>query len=644
MVSGIYDKVYAGRVSNIFAVRQYSDCASAGMGAVSGIGGQSGGMKKIYQFIVYSVMLAITFCIGHCTQAQAAVRLNQSNAVVCVGGKTTLEVTGTTKSVKWSTSNKKIARVGSAGVVTGVRKGEATITAKIGNAKYKCHVIVNETYGASVSSVSIKRETPVTLTFTKDAVVSYKVQDPAICSAGWGSWTGNEIPLNITPKKVGVTYITCTNGANTETVRIRVRVKKVPVNVTGIHAEVSDGGDFICGENTMQITLRQDRASKHTVLYLISRKGETIWTRDLGAVSMGKYRSVTWNGKDDQGNAYEGEFRLKVVADGYTTRNWHYYQCYAKSPFLRGTGTREKPYEVSTAGHLERMAEFPSRHFIQVQDIDLRSDIISNIFSEKQPFMGSYTGMPQQEEYRILNYNGNTSLFGVIGVEGELDHVIVSDARITGTGQKRSSVLTEVNQGMIMNCAIERAVIYSASATDAALLSVENSGVIDRCRAHGSVYTSGNMAGGSVYNDQRMIRTKVEAELNLSAADQVTGGEELYVGGIAAVNGQTAFIDACESHGMIQASGILQAPARLYLGGIVGKNSGQVRDGGALGQFPLEYTNNLIGDARGGMIAGENDGMITGVTYYETIGRKSSAAGSGHEDSLHPLQTGTDAE
>ena len=63
-----------------------------------------------------------------------------------------------------------------------------------------------------------------------------------------------------------------------------------------------------------------------------------------------------------------------------------------------------------------------------------------------------------------------------------------------------------------------------------------------------------------------------------------------------------------------------------------------------MGQFPLEYTNNLIGDARGGMIAGENDGMITGVTYYETIGRKSSAAGSGHEDSLHPLQTGKDAE
>lgn len=625
-------------------IRQRSDCAAAGMGAVSEIGGQSGGMKKIYQFIVYGVMLAITFCIGHCTQAQAAVRLNQSNAVVCVGGKTTLEVTGTTKNVRWSTSNKKIARVGSAGVVTGVRKGEATITATIGSAKYKCHVIVNETYGANVSSVIIKKETPVMLTFTKDAVVSYKVQDPDICSAGWGSWTGNEIPLNITPKKVGVTYITCSNGANSETVRIRVRVKKVPVHVTGMYAEVSDGGDFICGENTMRMTLRLDRTSRNTALYLISRKGEIIWTKQLGTVTMGKYRSVTWNGKDEKGAAYEGEFRLKVVADGYTTRNWHYYRCYAKSPFLQGTGTREKPYEVATAGHLERMAEFPARHFVQVQDIDLRSEIISNIFSEKQPFMGSYTGMPQQEQYYILNYNGNTSLFGTIGVEGELDHVIVSDARITGTGQKRSAVLAEANQGMIMNCAVERAVIYSASATDAALLSVENNGVIDRCRAHGSVYTYGNMAGGSVYNDQRMIRTKVEAELYLSAADQVSAKEELYVGGIAAVNGQSAFIDACESHGIIQAAGVLLTPARLYLGGIVGKNSGQVRDGGALGQFPMEYTNGLMGDAQGGMIAGENDGMITGVTYYETTGRKSSAAGSGHEDNLHPLQTGTDAE
>lgn len=595
-------------------------------------------MKKIYQFTLFCMILAVSLFIDDDTQAQAAVRLNQTNATVCIGGKTALKVTGTSKPVKWSTSDKKVAKVGSAGVVTGIKKGMATITAKAGRTTLRCDVVVNETYGTAVSDVAVKRETPVMLTFTKNAVVSYKIQDPDICSAGWGSWSGNEIPLNITPKKVGVTYITCTNGANSETVRIRVRVKKVPVAITNFYASASDGGDLICGENTAKITFRQDRASKNTVLYLISRSGETIWTKQIGAVPARKHYSVSWNGKNDKGEQYEGEFRLKAVADGYTTRNWHYYKCYAKSPFLRGTGTREKPYEIAAAEHLERMADFPDKHFIQVQDIDLRSELISNIFSEEHPFMGSYNAKPQETVYRILNYNGNTSLFGVIGVEGELNYVTVADARITGTGQKRSSVMAEINRGLLMNCAVERAVIYSASATDAALMTVENSGVIDRCTAQGTIYTYGNMAGGAVYNDQRMVRTKVEADLNLTAADQVSSGEELYVGGIAAVNGQAAFIDACESSSSLQAAGTLQTPAKLYMGGIVGKNSGQVRDGGSLALFPLEYTNDLIGDAQGGMIAGENNGMITGVTYYETTGRKSSATGNGREESLRPME------
>ncbi|KAI4452004.1 hypothetical protein C823_006572 [Eubacterium plexicaudatum ASF492] len=183
-------------------------------------------MKKIYRFIVFCIMLAVSFFADDDTQAQASVRLNQTNATICVGGKTVLEVVGTSKHVKWSTSDKNVAKVGSAGVVTGIRKGVATITAKADSFTCKCRVVVNATYGAAVSDVTIKRETPVMLTFTKNAVVSYKIQDPDICSAGWGSWSGNEIPLNITPKKVGVTYITCTNGANTESVRIRVRVKR----------------------------------------------------------------------------------------------------------------------------------------------------------------------------------------------------------------------------------------------------------------------------------------------------------------------------------------------------------------------------------------------------------------------------------
>lgn len=595
-------------------------------------------MKKIYEFAVFCMMFVTALCVGNLAQAQAAVSLNQTNATICAGGKTTLKVNGTTKTVKWSTSDKNIAKVNAKGVVTGVKKGKATITAGIGTKKYSCRVVVNQSYGASQSAVSIKNQTFVTITFTKDAVVTYKIENADICSASWGSWDGNEVKLYITPKKVGVTYITCSNGANSETIRIRVKVTKVPVNVTDSKAVTDDGGDFVCGVNAFRMTFKQDRASQNTVLYLIDRNGETIRTIPIGKVSGKKNHSVSWDGCDDRGVNYQGEFRLKFTADGYTTRFWDYYKCYAKSPFAGGNGTKDMPYEVTNAGQLKKMADFNGRHFIQTQDIDLRSDIIGSIFSAEKPFNGSFNAMPKEVNYQILNYNGNTSLFGVIGAKGRLDNVIVSDAYLTGNGQERVAVLADINQGTITNCAVSHAVIYSASATDAALLAVENSGMIDSCALQGVIYTYGNMAGCAVYNHQRIIRTAVQAGLNLSAASGVSSGTEVYAGGVAAVNGQTAFIDSCESDCSMQASGILPAPAKLYMGGIAGKNLGQVRDGNALGYFPLDNTKNLIGDTSGGIIVGENDGMISRVAYCEASGRKSSAAGNGREDSLSSIE------
>ena len=57
--------------------------------------------------------------------------------------------------VKWTSSDKKVAKVSSKGVVTGVKKGKATVTAKLGKKKYSCKVTVNDTYGANTTSISI---------------------------------------------------------------------------------------------------------------------------------------------------------------------------------------------------------------------------------------------------------------------------------------------------------------------------------------------------------------------------------------------------------------------------------------------------------------------------------------------------------
>lgn len=79
------------------------------------------------------------------TQAQAAVSISTKKKTLYVNESFMLSVKGTTKTVKWSSSNKKVATVTSMGKVTAKKKGTATITAKVGKKSYKCVVTVKTT-------------------------------------------------------------------------------------------------------------------------------------------------------------------------------------------------------------------------------------------------------------------------------------------------------------------------------------------------------------------------------------------------------------------------------------------------------------------------------------------------------------------
>ena len=72
----------------------------------------------------------------------ASVKISSTKKTLYVGSKYTLKIKGTKKRVKWTTSNKKVATVTSKGKVTAKKKGTATITAKVGNKKYKCKITV----------------------------------------------------------------------------------------------------------------------------------------------------------------------------------------------------------------------------------------------------------------------------------------------------------------------------------------------------------------------------------------------------------------------------------------------------------------------------------------------------------------------
>ena len=78
-------------------------------------------------------------------------KLSRTKATVKVGKKLTLKLKGNTQKVKWSSSNTKIAKVSSKGVVTGKSTGKVKITAKIGKKRYVCKVTVKESSSSSDS-------------------------------------------------------------------------------------------------------------------------------------------------------------------------------------------------------------------------------------------------------------------------------------------------------------------------------------------------------------------------------------------------------------------------------------------------------------------------------------------------------------
>ena len=85
-----------------------------------------------------------------------AVNLNSYSKKLMVGESFTLKVKGTSKKVKFTSSDKSVATVTSKGVIRAKKKGKATITAKVGGQKYKCKVTVQTMQDKNAEQVRTK--------------------------------------------------------------------------------------------------------------------------------------------------------------------------------------------------------------------------------------------------------------------------------------------------------------------------------------------------------------------------------------------------------------------------------------------------------------------------------------------------------
>lgn len=162
-------------------------------------------MKAIKRFLCVCVMMLMIAALLPIQADAATVKLNKKTAAMYVGETTTLKVTGTSKKVTWSTTNKAVATVTSKGKVSAKKAGTATIRAKVSGKTYSCKVTVKNPY-LNATKKSIYVGSTFTLKITGTKAKSWKSSNNAVASV---ANTGK-----VTAKKAGTATITCvgTNG------------------------------------------------------------------------------------------------------------------------------------------------------------------------------------------------------------------------------------------------------------------------------------------------------------------------------------------------------------------------------------------------------------------------------------------------
>ena len=198
-------------------------------------------------------------------RAVTGIKLDKSTAELKSNTTLTLKATitpsnATDKTIKWTTSNKKVATVNSKGVVTPVGKGTATITAKTENGlTAKCKVTVYQLVtGVTISEAStVYVGEKITL---KAGVVPSDANNQSIT---WS--TSNKAVATVDSKgvvkglKTGTAVITVKSAEGGFTAKCTVTVKQHVTSITLDNKELTIARG---GEGQLKATIKPDNASE----------------------------------------------------------------------------------------------------------------------------------------------------------------------------------------------------------------------------------------------------------------------------------------------------------------------------------------------------------------------------------------------
>lgn len=220
------------------------------------------------------------------------VSLDKTSLNMTVGDHATLKAKvspadATDQSVKWTTSNEKVATVNSSGKVTAVGAGQAviTVTTNDGNNTAKCTVDVKQPVisvtGVSLTSTSLNmvvgQETTLIAT-----VSPHNATDPSVT---WKSSNSSVATVNngkVTAVGEGNATIIVTTNDGGKTAACTVSVKAKTINVTGVSLNLSSWSGFIGNNVPLTATVTPSNATDKSLTW--SSSNTTVATVDKDGV------------------------------------------------------------------------------------------------------------------------------------------------------------------------------------------------------------------------------------------------------------------------------------------------------------------------------------------------------------------------
>lgn len=162
-------------------------------------------------------------------EAAAKPSLNKKSVTLTAGQTLQLKVKNTTRTAKWSSSNKKVVSVSSKGLVKAKKNGTAAITAKIGKKKYRCTVKAKT---LKVKSLKIAGASSVESGSTAQLSVSVSPSSTANKKIKWTSSNTKIAAVSskgvVTAKKEGsVTITVAATGGSKKKAKKKITVVKI---------------------------------------------------------------------------------------------------------------------------------------------------------------------------------------------------------------------------------------------------------------------------------------------------------------------------------------------------------------------------------------------------------------------------------